>query len=456
MQQRMFTFTSEIGKIAIQTGKASPLTDDSFVAYYGGAKRLIYERAAKSLKTDYFGVRDTHVKLFTKDEYRKPGGAPRAIQPRSPRYNVCLGRYIKHIEHNVYNAIDQVYDPSKQHKTVAKGMNMITRGQTIAAMWGSFNNPIAIGLDASRFDQHININLLKHEHRIIQMFAASRCSDLPNLSTLLKAQLRNKGSYRGPDGTIKYEVNGCRMSGDMNTSLGNVIVMCSLMFSYIEHVGLRGKVKLLNDGDDCVIVLDRKNKSAFVTGLEKWFLEMGITMKFEGEFTQLEHIQFCQSQPVFSEIHGYQLVPRPVKRLYSDLISSKNLSNPYLFKNQVGAVAGCGLACSSGIPIFQAFYLWLGSGASPWIPEMGDAYYKYRQELVDGMEFRKREPSIRERISFYFAYGLTPDQQMIVETYYNELKSPHYSTPVEDPPTLLHLVQKVLVPPEQAHRNMRR
>lgn len=450
--ERLRTFTERIKSEANMEGKASPLTDQEFLDYYGGAKRKCYESAVESLKDRPLEARDCRVKVFTKDEYRKPSGAPRAIQPRSPRYNVKLGRYIKHLEHKIFSSIDRVFDPEEQHKTVAKGMNMTERGNVIANMWNNFADPIAVGLDASRFDQHINRLLLEHEHSIYYMFSPGEGEDLPNLKTLLRAQLVNQGVYVGSDGKIKYKVNGCRMSGDMNTSLGNVIIMCSLMYSFIESKGLTGKVMLLNDGDDCVIIMDRMNLSRFTEGLQDWFLEMGLTMEYDGIYNTLESVEFCQSRPVKISGEGYRLVPRPSKRLYSDLITTKDVSVKKIYRKQLGAIAGCGLAASSGLPIFQSFYSYLGRGSTPYIPSVGSQYYKFRQELVDGMEIKIREPTLEERISFYFAFDVTPDEQRTVEAYYNSLPDPIYSEPLDDPVRTLESNQ-ILVPPEQKEPN---
>jgi len=335
-----------------------------------------------------------------------------------------------------------------EHKTVAKGMNMIERGNNIAKMWNSFNDPVAVGLDASRFDQHINRLLLEYEHSIYHMWSSGQGEDLPPLSTLLKAQLNNRGSYHGKDGFIKYLVDGCRMSGDMNTSLGNVIIMTTLMHSYFESKGLLGKVKLLNDGDDCVIIMDRRHLNKFRDGLQEWFLEMGLTMEYDGIYTSLESVEFCQSRPVYDSVHGYRLVPRPTKRLYSDLITTKDISVKRVYNKQLGAIAGCGLALSDGLPIFNSFYKWLGRGATPWIPSQGDYYYKFRQELVDGMSRSDRPITDEERISFYFAFDITPAEQILIEQYYDELPDPIFTKAVADPPRSLDSIQ-YLVRPEQ-------
>jgi hypothetical protein len=451
VQDRLSTFSRKMKAIADKHGKVSPLTDEEFVSYYGGAKRRCYEAAVESLRDENLKKRDCRVSVFTKDEYRKPGGAPRAIQPRSPRFNVKLGRYIKHVEHEIFHAIDEIFDPYGEHRTVAKGLNMVDRGNAIAKMWSEFSDPIAVGLDASRFDQHINRLLLGLEHSIYHMWSTGTGNGLPKLSTLLRSQLSNEGVYKGVDGVLRYLVDGCRMSGDMNTSLGNVIIMCSLMYAYFDHVGLRGRVRLLNDGDDCVIIMDRRNLSRFQNGLQDWFLEMGITMEYDGIYRSLEEIEFCQCRPVrFGE--GWRLAPRPTKRLYSDLVSTKPLFSKRVYRKQVGAIAGCGLACSVGMPVFQEFYQWLGRGATPWIPKEGDHYYKYRQELVDGLSMKARAPTFDERISFYFAFDITPDEQVSLEQYYRNLPDPIHSKPIDNPVRLLDTIQYYVEPEQKPQR----
>lgn len=452
MRSRFRKFVAKMQSAANNHGKVSPMTDQEFLDSYGGAKRRCYEAAVESFRDRPLEERDCEVKVFTKDEYRKPGGAPRAIQPRSPRYNVKLGRHIKHLEHKIFDAIDEIFDPSRSHRTVAKGMNMNTRGETIAKMWSEFNDPIAVGLDASRFDQHINKILLDNEQRIYQMWAVGHGADLPSLKSLLRAQLVNKGCYRGKDGKLKYQVQGCRMSGDMNTSLGNVVVMCMLMYAYFSHKGLLGKVRLLNDGDDCVIIMDRKYLKPFIHGLTDWFLEMGLTMEFDGIYHSLESIEFCQSRPVL--INGkYRLVPRPTKRLYSDVITTKRIDVKKVYLKQVGAIAGCGLAASSGLPVFQSFYSWLGRGATPWIPEQGNHYFKYRQELVKGMDVKTREINWEDRISFYFAYDITPSEQILLEQYYESKPDPIWCEPTSDPIRHLDTAQYLAFPQQQERKD---
>jgi len=428
-------------------GKVSPLTEDQFLNCYGGAKRRVYQSAIRSLSEKPLTNVDCRVKTFTKDEYRKPKGAPRAIQPRSPRFNVYLGRHIKHMEHDLFKYIDKVFDDSGDHRTVAKGMNLDERGQVIHDMWTSFSDPVAVALDASRFDQHINTDLLDFEFEFYREMS-SGSEDLPSLDSLLKHQRINRGRYYGKDGKIKYTVEGNRMSGDMNTSCGNVIIMCGLMYSYLDSKSLRTRVKLLNDGDDCVVIMERKTLRLFLSGLEDWFLRMGIKMIVEGVHNCLEEIDFCQSRPV--RVNGsYRLVPRPSKRLYSDLVTTKPIAFRKVYNKWVGAVAGCGLAGAGDVPIFREFYGWLAKSSTPWIPEVGDTYYRYRDSQVNGMETGKRSISWATRISFFLAFDIPPKHQIMVEQYFRSLEPLTWSSPTDELGTLrLHPIMW-LIPPEQ-------
>lgn len=443
-------FRKRLMKRLQKRGKVSPMTDTEFVSSYGGTKRRVYEAAVRSLEVKPLSKSDCRVKTFTKDEYRKPGGAPRAIQPRSPRFNVCLGRYIRHMEKDIYKDIDDVFDPSGEHRTVAKGMNMRERGAEIQKMWDRYMDPVAVALDASRFDQHVNVMLLDLEHDFYRALSTGTTAGIPTLNYLLSKQRVNDGRYYGDDGKIKYRVEGNRMSGDMNTSMGNVIVMCMLMHSYISYKGLTSQVSLLNDGDDCVLIMDRKNLDSFNKDLDSWFRKAGITMSCDGTYWNLEDIEFCQARPVVID-NEVVMVPRPTKRLYSDLISTKDLSSKKVFKKWFGAVAGCGLAQSTGVPIFSDYYNWMADSVTPWIPTEGDFYYKYRDSKLSEMKYRDCRRSPSTRLSFYFAFGITPDEQVIVERYYNDLAPFHWVPPQKCGVHSLDPAQYLVVP-EQGSR----
>jgi len=443
---RCSAFLNDMRSSRLRHGRVSPVTPEEFLDEYSGIKRKRYERAQVNLEDRGFRKSDATVKLFVKDEYLKPGGAPRAIQPRSPEFNICIGRYIKQLEHPIYDAINWSFSRKRRHKhtTVAKGMNQEQRGAEIASMWDSFKHPVALSFDAARWDQHICEKKLRVEHSIyLDWCQRGNVTGLPALDELLKHQLTNRGEYRGKDGTIKYKVKGCRMSGDMNTSMGNVIIMCMLMRTFFQELRIP-QVELLNDGDDCVIITEKKFVKKILKSYQKWFYDFGVTMKLDGIGYSMEEIDFCQCRPVCVD-NKWVMVPRPTKRLYSDLITSKNVTTHTGFSKQMGAIAGCGLAGCSGVPIYQEFYTWMSKENRAWIPDENSYYYKYRDELVRGLAIRRKEISLKTRISFMLAHGTTPSEQILLENYYRDKPPLIYSPPenitsrcLDPPQTICH------------------
>jgi hypothetical protein len=184
---------------------------DEFLNSYSGRRRIRYEQAIESLQWEEVSERDAKIPAFRKNEFfnlgvKGPEAPCRIIQPRDPRYNVELGRYLKPLEKPLFKAIDRVFGM----KTVMKGLNADTRGAAIAKAWGMFEAPIAIGLDASRFDQHVSAAMLRFEHS----FYTSCFPGVRHLAKLLKMQIWNKGMVRLANGTLAYMVKAHRASGD--------------------------------------------------------------------------------------------------------------------------------------------------------------------------------------------------------------------------------------------------
>lgn len=145
-----------------------------------------------------------------------------------------------------------------------------------------------MGLDASRFDQHVSQDALKVEHKVWNRMTPGTCR--PHLRRLLSMQLQNHGIAYLEGLKVKYTTDGCRMSGDMNTSSGNCMLMCLMLGSYLDT--LKIKYRFANNGDDCVVIIDKRNLSK-ISNLQTWFLKMGFTMKVEKPVFEFEKIEFC-------------------------------------------------------------------------------------------------------------------------------------------------------------------
>jgi len=397
-----------------RTGHVTPWTRDQFLAPLGGSKLARYSDAADSVEADPVTERDAYLQTFVKAEKlnvtAKSDPDPRVIQPRNPRYCYAVGLYIKACEHMVYKAINRMFG----RKTVMKGLNADERGAAFSRTWAEFVDPVAIGLDASRFDQHVSRVLLEFEHSVYNSIYHE-----PELARLLRMQLVNKGFVRAEDGTIKYTVEGSRMSGDMNTSLGNVLLMCLMCHAYLA--GKPFKTALLNDGDDCVVMCERENVEAFAD-IPEWFRQLGMIMKVDRPVFVLEEVQFCQSQPVEVQPGCWRMVRDPNCVLSKDACVVKPVRDKTNFDFFRKAISDCGLALAGDVPVFCEYYTALGRSVNQtkrfnrrWRdrrPETGMDFLALR------MPIKYQEPSVCARVSFSKAFGIWPDQQVAMEQEY--------------------------------------
>lgn len=399
-------------KSRLCTFSSTPEDHESVVAQYDGPKRKVYERACASLSIKPVGPADAVSVAFVKPEKVGPTKAPRCIQPRDPRYNLELGRYIKHIEHRLYKRIATVFGDGP---TVMKGYNVQEIGRIAAGKWNSFVDPVAVGLDATKFDMHVSPAMLAWEHSIyLSIFKGDR-----HLRRLLTWQMNNVGRGYCGDGKLKYKVTGKRFSGDMNTALGNCIIMCGMVHAYLQHVGVRGK--LMNNGDDCVVFMEREDLGRFTVGLDKWFLEMGFRMVAEDPVFDLQKVEFCQMRPLRTA-NGWCMVRNVPTALAKDSLCLLPIRNQTELNEWMGAIGACGMALTDGVPIMQAFYKrlrHLGSNKSRWKEMLlRNAGMRF---LMQGNMLREEHVTAEARYDCWLAWGILPDHQVALEEEYAQM-----------------------------------
>nr|QKI28844.1 hypothetical protein 2 [Ginkgo biloba tombusvirus] len=389
----------------------APLEHDEFVMLYNGPKRKRYEAAARSLLNRQLEEQDWKIQLFIKDEtvcsWSKVDPAPRLISPRSPEYCLSVGCFIKPIEHLLYKAVARVWGET----TIAKGLNFNQRGQLIQEKWNSFDHPVAVGLDASRFDQHVSYEALRWEHSVYTGCYPKYASEL---GWLLSKQLHNYGECYVDDYRVRYYRRGGRMSGDMNTALGNCLIMTGLVWQYARERGV--VVKLINDGDDCVVFMERRDLETFTHGLKQWFVERGFNMKVEEPVHELEGIEFCQCHPVWNG-EQYTMCRNVHKALFTDIAHVGRTPQEIASIRQ--AVSECGMVWSKGIPVFPSFYRSLATGVKPSTQAMRHSGTFWNAK---GCNSGTDIVSDRARASFEKAFGLSAHEQFAIEGFYDGLK----------------------------------
>lgn len=390
---------------------------DQLVAQYTGRRHAVYSRAHAVLATRSVRKTDAVIRGFGKPEKTnvtvKPDAIQRVISPRDPVYNLAIGVWIRPFEHKIYSGVRRLFG----EPTIAKGYNAIETAALIKRKFESFRQPVAIGVDAKRFDQHCSTAALEYEHSIYNQHFND-----PELARLLRWQLDNRVVVRCSDGRIKYRVRGGRMSGDMNTALGNCLLMCIMMKSYQEYLGV--DFKLINNGDDCVIFCEREHETRIHDTIYSYFRDFGFEMVTEPSVYVLEQVEFCQTRPVYNGI-GYIMCRDPRISQSKDAISLSPFHSETYYRKWLHAVGDGGLALTAGIPICQEYYMAFKRNGQPGdvrdVRFLEQGLFKYGR----GITQRYRDVTPEARLSFYRAFGILPDLQRAREQYLRSVELPY-------------------------------
>lgn len=366
-----------------------------------GRRKTRYVNAAESLKQRPVTKSDAFISAFVKAEKLNPlakhNPAPRMIQAANARYNFALFKFLKPIEHELYQIKERGLP------IVGKGLNQVQRAEVLLEKMDMFRDPVVWSLDASRFDQHVDIEVLKIEHSIYL-----RCNNDPLLRELLKWQLNIRGATQTG---VRYKTTGKRMSGHPNTALGNCLLMYMFARSALKEIGIRAEVFV--DGDDTLVICDQRDEHQ-LNRLPAIFLEFGQELKIENRATKLSDVNWCQSKPVL--VNGrWQFVADYRKVLSSACAGVKYWHEETTRRDMAFSVGQCLLALYNGTPVIAAFarkLCSLGGTINRDIFE-SDLYRKVHNPDFGKLEYI--EPTMEARNSFDEAWGMDVSMQLLVE-----------------------------------------
>lgn len=398
------------------------VTHDQVVAAYKGRKASRYANACDTMEENPVNYEDSKLTAFLKCEKTnlsvKRDPAPRLIQFPNPRYSLELMTYLKFSEKKFMKAIDAVWG----EPTVMSGYNCEQLGLLMSQKWERYTDPVAVPLDFSRFDQHTSTGALDYE---FEFYKAAFPGD-ENLEMLLGWQRHPRGIAVANDGAIAYRCpNGGRGSGQINTSMGNKLIVCGLMWEYFREIGL--DASLANMGDDCVIFTEKSNLKMLQDTLKKWWLKRGYNAITENPCYELEKVEFCQSNPV--EVNGeWIMVRNPEKALAKDCVTLSSSETPAQIASAYMAISTCGRIINSGVPISFALHSAIHRASKKYTRDVViNDDFMFRQiefgnfERMRGLTFKRRAISDETRLSYYRAFGIAPDTQILIEEYYNSL-----------------------------------
>lgn len=401
--------------LACELPCTSPLSEQQFVETFKGRKRQMYQKVFEEKCNIPCKPSDAHIRPFVKyekvDVLLKDDPVPRVVSPRKPRYNIAVGRFLRPIEEKIFKAIGVVFGGP----TVFKGYDAFQQGRLLRDAWLEFKDPVAFGLDASRFDQHVSRETLQWEHSVyLSCFYGKHRKELERL---LKWQLDNVCYTKLVDGELKYTTKGVRMSGDMNTSVGACLIMTALVYTFMHLKGVH--CRLINNGDDCVIICERSDYSRF-DDIHNHFRSAGFTLTREPVVDVFEKIEFCQTHPVLTS-KGWFMCRSPYSLLTKDHVCIQYKEGE-AFEQWLAAI-GSVAPVFSGIPCHRNVYRAFARCAKPKkirAMERDDVSWSFRNLYKTGSTGHINDET---RFSYYLAFGVTPEEQVSIEEHYDEIKT---------------------------------
>lgn len=401
----LLRFRKEV--VGLLRGYSLPLSADEFCSSMRGQKRNRYRSALESLREKPLRRCDAWPSVFLKPEKWfewKPG---RAISARDPRYNLPVGCFLKPIEHRVYWAIDQVYGGP----TIMKGYTPERRAAVIADHWAAFDDPVAVGQDFSKFDQHISVPALQYEHGVyLGVYGGDR-----TLQQLLSWQLRGRCYAGCADGRVRYDVEGGRMSGDMNTALGNCIISAALLWAYAAENGIR--IRAVVDGDDSVTFMERRDLERYLSGIVAWMRVRGFLLTMEEPCYALAGVEFCQCRWV--NMTPPTMVRNPIKAVTHDHLW---VIRGGLEHADVLAATGLGgLSLYGNVPVLGAYYRMLSKASDNGLKTLR-RMDREASWLREAGSTGRYEPATEEaRYALWESWGIPPEEQREYERLFDSL-----------------------------------
>jgi hypothetical protein len=285
-----------------------------------------------------------------------------------------------------------------------------------------FKRPVFVILDVSAYEFCQKEELRSLEHEILNRM----CKD-PLLAGLLKAQRVNRIRFMG----YKLQILWRRMSGEMTTSLGNNMISCFVGGTVVEILkqshGVDAALKC--DGDDALIICEEDEAQIVVRTIAQTYKGSGLKLKMVEVATIPEQCEFCSSR-IVETAYGRTLVRSPQKVAACIVHDAKPHLGRRARHEYLASKALCELHANAGVPVLftlassilrhclnvlgkdklwlQRSYMRILSKHDP------DLAYRASRE-VRGILDLDMEIPLASRMSFYLAFGVTPEEQVYDE-----------------------------------------
>lgn len=210
------------------------------------------------------------------------------IQARDISFNIEYGRFIKPIEDKLHDKVQ--FGKGTNNEIANKIYRLSKRFKYYTEC------------DHTTFDAHVTPEMLRLTHTYYQSCYYHNA----RLRQLSRKTINN--NCRTRDG-IKYRVKGTRMSGDVDTSLGNSLINYAILKEAVTKIA--GACEILVNGDDSIIFTKKNvDEKKLVAELRKYNMES----KVQKSVTNIHKVEFCRQKLIINSAGEPALMIDP-KRL---------------------------------------------------------------------------------------------------------------------------------------------
>lgn len=252
---------------------------------------------------------------------------PRMIQARHLTFNIEYGRYIKPLE-----------DKLGKLDILGKGTNKEI-GKKIYNLSRKYK--FYTECDHDSFDAHVTTEMLKLTHTYYQ----SCYYHNKELKKLSNKTINNNCITRNGE---KYRVRGTRMSGDVDTSLGNSIINYAILKEVVTN--LVGKCEVIVNGDDSIIFSHQPIDSKLFAEALRTF---NMQTKVKETVTNIHDVEFCRQKVVMNAKGEFVLMIDPSRLFEIYGMSYKQQSDYVEYLRQVNI---CNIAINIDNPLGKLWY----------------------------------------------------------------------------------------------------
>lgn len=393
---------------------------------------------------DIYASRNTKVKCFLKDECHEDFKYPRGIYSRADAFKVRVGPIFKCIERVLYKSkyfIKHVpvserasyikerfgdisgYCPSgafapppstirPSQADDGRKVWEVREGQERKKVGGGVPKWYILSSDYSGYEKHFTRQIFEAcEFQLYEFMTKF----LPNGGEFMKMlRVVVAGTNHCVFKYVRADIPAGRMSGEMNTSLGNGFTNL-MIFLFLNKVLGNKHVDCLIEGDDCLGVFLGQRIS------EEMFSQVGFTMK------QVVYLPSCNLASFCGQVFDFEsctVITNPVKVLLNFAWVSAQYSNSS-YKTRLRLAKGKALSLIAqypGCPVIQEFSLYIlrvTSGVSLKIDGSMSGWERDNFLTAIRSSTEPRVVSIHSREIMASVFKLSIDQQIALENHFN-------------------------------------